>query len=241
MKIGLINECIMNDYIESINCLDCTKSSKCFKQLIPSELEFINENKTQVLYRKGENVCKQGAFASYVLYISDGLVKLYLESPNNKNINIKILKTSEFIGLSSIYGDNIYNYSAVALKDSNICLVEKESFRKLLNNNGNFSSEIIQWYCYNEKQLFKKIKSLGHKQMHGRLADTLLYLSDESFNQLDLFPTLTRKDIADFACISTESAVRLLTELKNDGVINLEGRLIKILDRKHLIEISKRG
>ncbi len=241
MKIGLINECIMNDYTESTNCLDCTKSSKCFKQLIPSELEFINENKTQVLYRKGENVCKQGAFASYVLYISDGLVRLYLESPNNKNINIKILKTSEFIGLSSIYGDNIYNYSAVALEDSNICLIEKESFRKLLNNNGNFSSEIIQWYCNNEKQLFKKIKSLGHKQMHGRLADTLLYLSDENFDQLDLFSTLTRKDIADFASISTESAVRLLTELKNDGVIDLEGRMIKILDRKHLIAISKRG
>ena len=241
MQIGLINECIMNDYTESINCLDCTKNSKCFKQLIPSELEFINENKTQVLYRKGENVCKQGAFASYVLYISDGLVRLYLESPNNKNINIKILKTSEFIGLSSIYGDNIYNYSAVALEDSNICLIEKESFRKLLNNNGNFSSEIIQWYCNNEKQLFNKIKSLGHKQMHGRLADTLLYLSDENFDQLNLFSTLTRKDIADFASISTESAVRLLTELKNDGVIDLEGRMIKILDRKHLIEISKRG
>ena len=231
----------MNDFSESTNCLDCTKSSKCFKQLIPSELEFINENKTQVLYRKGENVCKQGAFASYVLYISDGLVKLYLESPNNKNINIKILKTSEFIGLSSIYGDNIYNYSVVALKDSTICLIEKQSFRKLLNNNGNFSSEIIQWYCNNEKQLFNKIKSLGHKQMHGRLADTLLYLSDENFNQLDLFPTLTRKDIADFSCISTESAVRLLAELKNEGIIQIDGKHIIILDRVKLTNISKKG
>jgi len=231
----------MNDFPESTNCLDCTKSSKCFKQLVSSELEFVNENKTQVLYRKGENICKQGAFASYVLYISDGLVRLYLESPNNKNINIKILKTSEFIGLSSIYGDNIYNYSVVALKDSNICLIEKESFRKLLNNNGNFSSEIIQWYCNNEKQLFNKIKSLGHKQMHGRLADTLLYLSDESFDQIDLFSFMTRKDIADFSCISTESAVRLLTELKNEGIIGMDGKNIKILDKTKLINISKRG
>ena len=231
----------MNDFSESTNCLDCTKSSKCFKQLIPSELEFINENKTQVLYRKGENICKQGAFASYVLYISDGLVKLYLESPNHKNINIKILKTSEYIGLSSIYGENIYNYSAVALEDSTICLIEKESFRKLLNNNGNFASEIIRWYCNNEKQLFTKIKSLGHKQMHGRLADTLLYLSDESFNQEELFPVLSRKDLADFACISTESTVRLLAELKNEGIIQIDGKRIKILDRVKLINISKKG
>ncbi len=231
----------MNDFTESTNCLDCTKSSACFKKLIPSELEFINQKKTQILYKKGETICKQGAFSSYVLFISDGLVKLYLESPNNKNINIKILKTSEFIGLSSIYGENIYNYSAVALEDSSICLIEKESLRKLLNDNGNFASEIIKWYCANEKQLFNKIKSLGHKQMHGRLADTLLYLCDESFNQKELFSKLSRQDIADFSCISTESAVRLLAELKNEGIIKLEGKHIRIIDKARLIEISKKG
>ena len=231
----------MNDYTETTNCLDCTKSSACFKKLIPSELEFLNQNKTQILYRKGENICKQGAFASYVLYISDGLVKLYLESQSNKNINIKILKTSEFIGLSSVYGENIYNYSTLALKDSTICLIEKTSFRKLLNNNGNVSEAIIQWYCANEKQLFNKIKSLGHKQMHGRLADTLLYLGDESFQQEDLFNKLSRQDIADFSCISTESAVRLLAELKNDGIIEVDGKQIKILDKAKLISISNKG
>jgi CRP/FNR family transcriptional regulator, polysaccharide utilization system transcription regulator len=226
---------------ESINCLDCKNSSKCFKQLIASELEFINENKIQVLYRKGENICKQGAFASYVLYISDGLAKLYLESPNHKNINIKILKTSEFIGLSSIYGENIYNYSAVTLEDSTICLIEKESFRKLLNNNGNFSSEIIKWYCNNEKQLFDKIKSLGHKQMHGRLADALLYLSSESFKRKNIVSLLSRKDIAEFACISTESTVRLLTELNNERIIQIDGKHIEIVDKSKLINISRKG
>jgi len=231
----------MNDYTELTNCVDCINSSACFKKLIPSELEFINQYKTRIIYKKGETICKQGAFSSYVLFISDGLVKLYLESPNNKNINIKILRTSEFIGLSSIYGENIYNYSAVALEDSSICLIEKESLRKLLNDNGNFASEIIKWYCTNEKQLFNKIKSLGHKQMHGRLADTLLYLCDENFNQEELFSKLSRQDIADFSCISTESAVRLLAELKNEGTIKLEGKNIRIIDRTRLIEISKKG
>jgi CRP/FNR family transcriptional regulator len=77
--------------------------------------------------------------------------------------------------------------------------------------------------------------------MHGRLADTLLYLCDDGFDQDVLFNSISRKDIADFACISTESTVRLLTELKNDGVIDLTGKNIKILDRKHLVDISKRG
>jgi len=231
----------MEDFSEIMNCRDCTKSSACFKKLIPSELDFIDQNKTQILYRKGENVCKEKAYASYVLYIADGLVKLYLESPNNRNINLKILKTSQFIGLSSIYGDNIYHYSAQALVDSTICLINKDSFRKILTDNGEFASGIIEWYCKKETQLFHRIKSLGHKQMHGRLADTIMYLSDESSKEYDLFNYLTRKDIADFASISTESTVRILTEFKNDDIIDTDGKNIKIKDKKRLQEISKNG
>ena len=231
----------MDNYSESVNCLECLKSSRCFRKLIPSELEFINQNKTQILYHKGENVCKQGAFASYVLYISDGLVKLYLESPNNKNINIKILKTSEFIGLSSIYGDNIYNYSAVAIKDSFICLIEKDSIKKLIIDNGEFASGLIRGYCKNEIQLFDKIKGLGNKQMHGRIADTLLYLSNAEFKEYDIFTHLSRGDIAELAGISRESTVRLLTELKNDKIININGKQIDILNIEKLKDISRRG
>lgn len=231
----------MNDDSEILNCVDCSKSSSCFKQLIPSELEFINHNKTQITYRKGENICKENAYASNVLYIADGLVKLYLESFNNKHLNLSVLNTSEYIGLSSIYGDNMYHYSAVALEDSTICMINKDSFRKLLHDNGHFASVIVHWYCKRETQLFKKLRSLGHKQMHGRLADTLLYLCDSRFDQDRLFHSLARKDIADFACLSTESTVRLLKELESDGVIELESKLVKILDHKRLVKISKRG
>jgi len=231
----------MKDFLKSTNCLDCTKSSNCFKKLIPSELKFINQKKKQVFYKKGENICKQGAFASYLLYISDGLVKLYLENLNNKNINIKVLKTSEFIGLSSIYGENTYHFSTIALKDSTICLIEKEGFRQILKNNGTFASDVIQSYCEDEKMLFNKIKSLGNKQMHGRLADALLYLYSSDLHDTNIYSILSRKDIAEFAGLSVESTVRLLTELKNEGIIDISGKNIKILKPELLNEISKRG
>lgn len=230
----------MNDS-KIVNCINCEKQAQCFSKLISTEIAFLNKNKTHLKYKKGENVCKQGAFASYLLYISDGLVKVYLEDSSNKNINLKILNTKDFIGFSSIYGDNTYHYSAIALKDSEICLIEKESFKKLLENNGNFASDIIKQYCENEKQLFFKIQSLSNKQMHGRLADTLLYLNNNDFSSENIFSLLSRKDIAEFAGLSTESTVRLLTELKNDGIIGINGKSIEIVDVDRLVRISKQG
>lgn len=225
----------------SCTCIECKIGSKCFSKLIPAELKFINQKKTQIQYRKGENICKQGAFASYVLYITNGLVKLYLENTNNKFTNIKILKTKDFIGLASIYGENIYNYSVITLKDTDVCLIDKNGIRKLLESNSAFASEMIKRYCYWEKYFFNVIKSISYKQMPGRLADTLLNLNSEEYRNENVFNYITRKDIADFACISKESTIRLLTEFKKEEIINIDGKNIEILKPDKLREISKLG
>jgi len=231
----------MNDYSEETNCVECKKRAICFQRLIPEELEFINRNKTQLSYAKGETICKQGAYASYLSYISDGLVKIYLEGPKQKNLNLRIQKTSEFIGLSSVYGENIYNYSAAALTDSTICLIDKAVFKKILLENGRFASEVIKLFCMYEIQTFSKIKSIGQKQMHGRLADTLIYLHSLTYNTRKIFDFISRKEIADFAGISLESTVRLISEFKTQGIIDVSGRELQIIDPERLREISRIG
>lgn len=226
---------------DSYNCVDCKIGSHCFKKLFPEELDFINQKKTQISYNKGENICKQGAFASYVLYISEGLVKLYVENNGKKFTTIQLLKNGEFIGLSSIYGENIYNYSALALTDVNVCLIEKEAVKKLMEKNAAFASSVIQRYCINERNLFDKIKSISYKQMPGRLADAILYLAAFDYQGGSVFPYLNRKDIADFATISKESTVKLLTAFKNEGLIDLSGKEIQIKRQADLEGISLRG
>jgi CRP-like cAMP-binding protein len=227
--------------VESYNCTDCKIGSNCFKKLYPLELEFINKKKVQIQYSKGENICKQGAFASSVLYISNGLVKLYLENFNKKITNIQILGASDFIGLSSIYGENIYNYSVVALKETEICIIEKEALKELIEKNGAFASSLIKKYCKDESYLFERIRSLSYKQMNGRLADVLLYLTSDLHIEQHVFNYLNRKDIADFACISKESTVKLLNEFNNEGIIHIEGKQITVLKPETLKKISKSG
>jgi CRP-like cAMP-binding protein len=224
-----------------ITCKECKKISRCFRQLLPSELEFIDQFKVQINYSLGEDVCKQGAFASSIIYVLDGLIKLSIEGPNNKSFILRIVKPSEFIGFSSLFGENTYHYSARTLMDTTICMIEKESINKLIRENGVFASEIIKWHCQIQTHHYKKIHSLTYKQLHGRLADTLIYLSMEDFGITNVFQYLTRKDLAELSAMSTEGAVRILSEFDKDGIIELKGKDIKVLDLEKLMKISKAG
>ena len=77
--------------------------------------------------------------------------------------------------------------------------------------------------------------------MYGRLADALIYLSSEHFKDEDIFSLVTRKDISEFAGLSTETTIRLLNEFKNEGIIKLEGKRIVIINIKSLKKISSCG
>ncbi len=222
-------------------CKDCQKTSKCFQYLYPDELEFISKKKTQLEYVAGENIFKQGAFAPHVMYVVDGMVKLYLQAGSNKQINIRLLTSGDFLAFSTIFGEAVYNYSAMAIKQTTICMIEKDALKQLLTKNADFAMRITSKNCKNEGILLEKIKNISYKQMRGKLASTLLYLSAEPFLKQDVFNYLNRQEIADFASISTESAIKFLKEFEKEGIIKLSGRNITINNYDLLSEISRRG
>lgn len=231
----------MDRYSEEFNCTTCKRSSACFKHLIESELEFINEHKVQIQYSKGETLIKEGAFATSISIILKGLVKVYLEGSNNRNILVKLLIPGDYVGLSSLFGESVFNFSASALSNTIVCSIDKKSFGGLILRNGAFSTEIIKWYCINYNHMFDKCQSLGMKQLHGRLADSLIYLNREEFQSQNVLSHMSRKDIAEFAGMSLESAVRILSEFNNDGIINLDGKKIEVLNFELLKKISRSG
>ena len=77
--------------------------------------------------------------------------------------------------------------------------------------------------------------------MRGKLASALLYLMDEEFTGENIFQYLTRQDIADFASVSVESAIKFLKEFEKEGILKLTGKDIKIVDFPRLEEISRKG
>ncbi len=219
----------------------CERIAACFHDLTPEELAFINSNKTEVNYLAGETLFKQEAFAPHVLLILSGLVKVYLQTGADKQLNLFLQKANDFLAFSSVFGEETHNYSAVALTDVQICMIDKESMRKILLSNPNFAMRITTRNCRNEKQFLSIIHNTTYRQMRGKLASALLYLSSDDFSGIDIFPQLSRQDLANFASIATESAIKFLKEFEKEGTILLDGKNIQILDRPRLVNIEKWG
>ncbi|MBN2272882.1 MAG: Crp/Fnr family transcriptional regulator [Bacteroidales bacterium] len=219
----------------------CNIQAPCFQMLTTEETELIRASKTQVLFRRDDNLTKQGAFASYVLFIITGLAKQYLEGDGMKNFNLRIIRPGEFVGLSAVFTENIFNYSSIALTDCQVFLVEKEAIAKVIKQNGMFGYNIIKTYCEQNAALFNTISNLNYKQMNGRMADTLLYIESLKSENAAIFQLLSRKDIAEFAGVSTESAVKLLKSFEKDGLIRLDDKDITLLNHNALRELSRKG
>ena len=201
----------------------------------------LNEHKTRVHYLKGENIFKQGAFAPYVIYVVQGLVKVYLQTGFDKQISISIARSGDFLAYSSIFGETVHTYSTQALTNAEICMIEKERLKQILLEHPEFALEVTSKNYRKEKHLLEIIKNVSYKQMRGKLASALIYLSQEDFLKEDIFSYLTRQDLADFASISTESAIKFLKEFEKEGMLALDGKDIAITDPAKLVNISKNG
>lgn len=218
-----------------------THLSDCFNHLPEEDKAFLNEKKIQVAYLKGETIFKQGAFAPHVLFVNQGLALVYLQIKRNKQINIHLAKHGDYLAFSSIFNENTYKYSAVALCDTTFCMIEKDALKQVFMRNPDFAIDITSKNNSNENRYIDIIKDLSSKQMRGKLASTLLYLSQEAFEEMNVFQRLTRQNIADFASITVESTVKFLKEFEKDQLITISGKDIIIKDIKRLHEIDLKG
>jgi CRP/FNR family transcriptional regulator len=213
----------------------------CFDQLSADEMALITNNQVEVNYKKGENICKQGAFATHLMVLSEGLAKIYMEG-HGESLILKILPAVNIIGLPFLFdGTNVFQYSAQAYIDSKVKLIEINTFKKLINTNAKFASSVISLLCENTIISYGRFFCLTRKQTYGRLADILLCLAQRIYKK-DVFTLeLNRKELAELSGMSLESTVRILTKFKNDGLIKIVGKEMQILDFKRLMSISKKG
>jgi CRP/FNR family transcriptional regulator len=223
------------------NCSSCQFKLELFEVLNKEELDLINANRVQVKYKAGEIMFKQGTPLTHVACVTRGIAKIYLEGLNERNLIIKLIKPVEFVGGPGMAVDHIHHYTVAALEDTYACLINADSIRFLIESNARFATELLIKTNLQGIANFKKFISLTQKQMPGRIADALLYLSQEIYHSSTFATPISRQDIADLTAMTKESAIRIIKDFKDDRIITSEGSRFDILNMEALVRISKIG
>lgn len=213
----------------------------CFEKLTDVERRLLEERSVVVKYKKGEIICKQGSFASHVMYMEKGLAKVFIDDGVNTLV-LKIIPEGNLLGLSSVSeSNNKFQYSSTAYIDSEIKQIDINFFKQLLAQNPAFAREVIDIMGSNSAQINGRFFCLTHKQSYGRLADILLCISDRIFKTAEFILPLSRKELAELSGMSSETVIRMLKKFHDDGLIRMEGKSFKILDYERLKQISEKG
>ncbi len=231
----------MVDFKKTASCFDCYLQQNLFCYMSDDQLGNLNKNRLEVVFKPGETIFKSGGILTHLVCIIKGLVKIYLEDENNKNVILRIAKAKETIIGPGFLVDNRHYITATALEETVACFISVEDYKEVMRTNPEFSMELVK--LQNEKiiRYFDKILSLTHKQTHGKIAESLLYLADYVHDSDSFETPLTRQDLADMSAMTKESAIRVLKEFVEEGIIVTNNRQIKILNKEMLRKISKIG
>ncbi|MGM0408760.1 MAG: Crp/Fnr family transcriptional regulator [Bacteroidota bacterium] len=224
------------------------KKSNLFDILFPdkniiskNDIDLIKDEGKLVQYQKKDIIFKQNTLTSHVMFIKSGLIKIFKEGKNNKSIILKIATPGNFLGLISIFGEATFQYSASAVEKSEILFININTFNNILKNNGEYATSIIKNLSKENLFVVDRLISQYHKQLPGKIADLILYFAEKIYHSHHFELPLTRNELAEFAGTTKESLIRTLTEFKNDKIIELDGKFVKIKSIDIIKTLSRIG
>ena len=219
------------------NCVICDRKAECFKMLTRQELQQFQESKSTVSYRKGETIIKQGTQFTHVVSFNEGLAKLNVEVGPDRNVMIGLVKPSEILGGPGMFPDNKYAFSVIALIPSMICLIDASIFKRIIQTNDDFTESFLSTFSKRYIEAINRLVSISQKQMYGRVAEAILYLSDSIYEAEEFDMDLSRQELAEFTGMSKESVSRIFKEFKEDGILATSGKSITIKNKTRLQRI----
>lgn len=223
-------------------CEQCiVREFSAIKTLNKEELIRMSECKTSLTIKKGDIIFEEGDTINGIYCIKDGICKLSKLSPNGKDHIVKLIKKGELLGQRSMISEEPVNLTAIALEDMEVCFIPKTEVMGFFDNNNQFSKNVMKSICGDLKESDDLIVNMAQKTVKERLADTLLYLQDTFGVNEDktLKVQLSREELSSMIGTATESCIRLLSDFKKLGLIDLVGKKIIILDKNKLQKISE--
>lgn len=223
----------------NVDCALCptrTKSVLC--HLNAAELTRIDDNKTCIIYKKGQTILHENGHPLGVYSIYDGKVKIVRSGNEGKDQIVRLIKSGDIFGYRALFSNTRYNASAIALEDSRICFIPRDAFLTILHSNSNLSLDLIKLLALELGRAEQTITHIAQKTVKERTAEALLSLKETYGTEKDgatINISLSREDIASLVGTATETVIRLLSVFRREKTLDLIGKKIKILDLKKLV------
>ncbi len=224
-----------------MDCNQCLFKVISCQYINPVEFRKLQESSRRVHYAKGEVILKQDVKSTHLVFLQSGIVKFCLEDDSGKGLILTIIRAPSMIGGADAINEGLNLYSVKAIEDCDICFIDYQVLLEIAMTNSLFMLKLMEMMTGMFKTSILNFISLAHKQVNGRIADILIYLSANVYMNSSFMLSLTRKEIAEFAGCSTENVIHTLSKFHREGILEVTGKKINILDAGRLKRISKVG
>lgn len=227
---------------ERPECSDCKVFKRSyFSTLEDSDLEDLKYEKSASLYKTGQIVFQEDSRAVGVYCLHSGKIKLYKVNSEGREQIVRFVTPGELFGYSSITGSRHYLVTAEAIEDSVVCFINAIFFSELTSKYPEILKTLINALGTMLNDAEDRMISLARKQVRERLAETLLSLCRKFHPEgclNDNVLNLSREDLANIVGSATETIIRLLSEFREEKLIEIEGRKIILRDVRRLRKIA---
>jgi len=183
-------------------------------------------------YKKREVIFEEGDYPRYLFFINSGKIKVFKTNEDGKEYIIDIFMDGDFVGYNDLIRDSKYAEGASALEDTDISLIPREDFVALLHANRDVASQLIKMLANNVTEKEEQLLNLAYHSVRKRVANAILLLSEK---EGDTEINILRDDLARIVGTAKESVIRMLTEFKEDGYIEINDGAI-VLKNRHKLE-----
>jgi CRP/FNR family transcriptional regulator len=231
----------MNIGREEDTCKDCAVKSSPIYNLNDVELDILCKANAKVSFHKGELIIKQGTFTHNIIFVKSGIFKLHMKGPLGKDEIVKIDKGPVFAGIPDVFANKTHSYSVTALSEVQTCFIQYSASQELINMNSSFALALIKTLSTGIVNHYQKCVNKMQKQNPAKFAEGLLYFAQYIYNSNEFEFPLTRTEFGQYIGATRETVTKLFHDFTDDGLIEVQGKSIKVLNVDLLQKISKAG
>jgi CRP/FNR family transcriptional regulator, cyclic AMP receptor protein len=221
-KIDLLKQECMSGIDEINKLIQLTNGKTALQSLI--------EDRTVNRYRKKQIVYQEGNRPSRLYFIQKGKVKTYKTNEDGKDLVIGLYNEGDYLGYVALLEGSSYNETAETIEETELVIVPREDFEKLINTSHEVMRKFITLLAHNVAEKEEKLLGLAYNSLRKKVAEALLALHKKYKAPIDI----SRENLATIAGTATESLIRTLSDFKSEGLVEIKGGLITILNEKKI-------